>query len=208
MTASSNPELVAAIRDQILHSPQQRISFADYMAAALYHPQHGYYSRGAKLGARGDFVTSSHLSADFGELLAEQLIEIWTVLGCPQHFDVVEMGAGQGILAVDILRFISQKKVGFFLKQLPILLLRSQPYCVSSNSKFKEPIYLGKPGTTLLMNLWRAVCFSNELVDAFPVHRLRRDQGQWQECYVSWDKGGRLSGGTWSPINPCLNSLF
>ncbi len=187
MTASSNPDLVAAIRDQILHSPEGRLSFADYMAAALYHPQQGYYARGAKLGASGDFVTSSYLSADFGELLAEQVIEIWTLLGCPQHFDLVEMGAGQGILAVDILRYINKNKPDFF-RAITYTIIEKSAVLRQQQQQIKGANLCWKTWDDIAENSLEGCLFSNELVDAFPVHRLQREQGQWQECYVSWDE--------------------
>ena len=72
--------------------------------AGLYHPQYGYYARNcAQLGFRGDFVTSVHLSNDFGELLADQFAEMWGKLHHPKPFHLVEMGPGQGLLADVIL---------------------------------------------------------------------------------------------------------
>ncbi len=188
MTVASNPALVTAIRQKIRRHPQGRISFAEYMDAALYDPAEGYYSRGAKLGAMGDFVTSSHLSSDFGELLAQQFVQIWEILGSPPKFDLVEMGAGQGILAVDILRFIKQKYPDFFdsityiIVETSAALRQQQQQIQGANIRWLSWDEL--PDESLC-----GCCFSNELVDAFPVHRLQWQDGQWQECYVTWDEG-------------------
>ncbi len=185
MTVASNPALVTAIRQQIQHHPQRRISFAEYMNAALYYPAEGYYSRGAKLGAMGDFVTSSHLSSDFGEVLAEQFVQIWEILGSPPEFDLVEMGAGQGILAVDILRFIKRNYPNFF---------QAITYTIIETSAALRQQQQQIQGVKIRWLTWDELpneslygcCFSNELVDAFPVHRLQWRQGHWQECYVTW----------------------
>ncbi|TVR09927.1 MAG: class I SAM-dependent methyltransferase [Phormidium sp. GEM2.Bin31] len=207
MTASSNPDLVAAIREQILHSREQRLSFADYMAAALYHPQQGYYARGAKLGASGDFVTSSHLSADFGELLAEQFIEIWTFLGCPKHFDLVEMGAGQGILAVDILRYINKNKPEFF-QVLTYIIIEKSAVLRQQQQQIQGANLCWKTWDDIAAESLEGCLFSNELVDAFPVHRLKREQGQWRECYVSWDEASGFQE-TLGPLStPALATYF
>ena len=60
------------------------IPFAEFMDLVLYHPQYGYYGSGqVAIGAEGDFFTTSSLGADFGELLAEQLIQM------PEIFSVI-----------------------------------------------------------------------------------------------------------------------
>ena len=70
------------IIDRIAKSPQKRITFADYMDLVLYHPQYGYYSSGTvQIGSQGDFITSPSLGTDFGELLAEQFVDMWEILG-------------------------------------------------------------------------------------------------------------------------------
>ena len=57
------------ISEQISLSPQQRITFAQYMDLALYHPQYGYYSSGqVAIGAEGDFFTSSSLAQPLTEI--------------------------------------------------------------------------------------------------------------------------------------------
>ena len=79
------------------------------MELALYHPQLGYYAskansfKEAAIGPQGDFVTSPHMGHDFGELLAVQFADMWEALGRPEPFTVVEMGAGQGLVAADVL---------------------------------------------------------------------------------------------------------
>jgi SAM-dependent MidA family methyltransferase len=101
--------LRSLIASRIAESPERRITFAQYMEWVLYEPQHGYYATNAvNIGAEGDFFTSPHLGADFGELLAEQFAEMWDILGNPVPFTLVEMGAGAGILAADILRCLQQ----------------------------------------------------------------------------------------------------
>src|SRR5687768_12069678 len=76
------------------------IDFARYMALALYAPGLGYYSAGsAKLGAAGDFVTAPELSPLFGQCLARQARQV--LAQGVTH--VVELGAGSGALAVELL---------------------------------------------------------------------------------------------------------
>lgn len=76
------------------------ISFATYMAEALYAPGLGYYSGGArKFGAGGDFITAPELTPLFGQALATQVAQIMD-LSAPH---LIEAGAGTGLLAADLL---------------------------------------------------------------------------------------------------------
>ncbi|MEM6501866.1 MAG: SAM-dependent methyltransferase, partial [Cyanobacteria bacterium P01_C01_bin.89] len=94
---------------------KRQITFADFMETALYHPAFGYYASTARqIGPKGDFVTSPHMGADFGELIGEQLREFWRHLGQPERYDLVEMGAGQGLLAKDILGYLRREDPACF----------------------------------------------------------------------------------------------
>ena len=76
------------------------ISFATYMAEALYAPALGYYSGGArKFGAGGDFITAPELTPLFGQAIATQIQQIME-LSAPH---IIEAGAGTGLLAADLL---------------------------------------------------------------------------------------------------------
>jgi len=92
--------LVARIRDA---GP---ISFSEFMAAALYHPEYGYYSSGTvAIGGEGaDFRTSPEVHPLFAEMLACQVAEMYERLGRPEPFRVIELGPGTGRLAHAFLR--------------------------------------------------------------------------------------------------------
>ena len=93
-----------------------KITFADFMELALYHPEYGYYTSGKeKIGKRGDYYTSSDVHSVFGELIARQLEQMWRLLGS-NRFTVVEIGAGKGWLCHDILNYIRNEYPGFFEK--------------------------------------------------------------------------------------------
>ena len=79
---------VTPLKHQLLNRIRQSgpMSFADFMAAALYDPLHGYYASGkARIGKEGDFTTSVSTGALFGRLLARQFSECWTMLGRPDE---------------------------------------------------------------------------------------------------------------------------
>lgn len=187
----SNLALSKLIARQLTESFQRRLTFAEYMDLALYHPQHGYYATNATIiGERGDFFTSPHLGADFGELLAEQFVQMWDVMQRPTPFTLVEMGAGQGLLAVDILRYI-QRRYPEFLRSLEYIIVERAAALIAEQQR-----HFNASDVSDVSLRWcslddmppRSVTgcfFSNELVDAFPVHQITLKSGQLQEIYVT-----------------------
>ena len=93
---------------EILES-ESPMPFVRYMELCLYHERYGYYARGPHLGRKGDYFTSPTVHPVFGAALAVQILEIYERLGAPQDFLIVESGAGEGYLALDILSYLSLK---------------------------------------------------------------------------------------------------
>lgn len=174
---------------QRLHECSQ-LTFAEFMELALYAPNLGYYTRPIeKIGAKGDFFTSSHLSFDFGELLAEQLVEMWQVLDQPNPFTVVEMGAGQGLLAIDILRYLERRYSDCFAALSYLIIEKAPAHIIEQRQRLGRWIEKGVrvEWTTIEQipeNSIVGCIFSNELVDAFPVHLVTVQEHQLQEVYV------------------------
>ncbi|GAB4350843.1 MAG: SAM-dependent methyltransferase [Cyanophyceae cyanobacterium] len=189
-----HPDLLRTIAGVIAASTDQRITFADYMAIALYDPAAGYYAtRAARgIGPGGDFVTSPHMGPDFGELIAEQLVDFWQRLGRPDPFDLVEMGAGQGLLAADILAHLRDRHPVCY-GTVRYSIIEKAAAAIAAQRQRLLPW-----GEKITWTTWddiptksiRGCCFSNELVDAFPVHRLQWDGDQWQEIYVTLAPAG------------------
>jgi SAM-dependent MidA family methyltransferase len=82
------------------------LPFERYMHEALFAPGVGYYSAGAtKFGAAGDFVTAPEMSPLFAEALANQMKQVLD----HSSEDILELGAGRGRLALDILKSFAQR---------------------------------------------------------------------------------------------------
>ena len=188
-------DLSNLIIQQILHSSDCQISFAEYMEMALYHPHYGYYAANhGKIGAHGDFLTSPHLAVDFGELLAEQFAEMWQVLGQPQPFTLVEIGAGQGLLATDVLSGLQRQHPDCFAALEYVIVEKSAALITEQQQRLKS----WQSGVKIE---WRSLdetpadsiagcVFSNELIDAFPVHLVTLTDRKLQEIYVTAQPNG------------------
>lgn len=188
---SSNPELCQIIAQRIATSQHQRITFAEFMDLALYHPQHGYYStQQTQGGIHRDFFTSPHLGADFGELLAEQFAQMWDILDRPMPFTLVEMGAGQGLLVQDVVRYLHRHHFECFAALDYCIVEKSVSLIAEQQQRLQA---LTQSWQKLHWRTWDEIpsesivgcCFSNELVDAFPVHQIVFESGELQEVYVT-----------------------
>ena len=193
-STAENPLLVAEIRAHL--EREGRMTFRDFMEMALYHPLHGYYrSPREKMGRAGDYLTSPEVHPLFGHMVGRQLAEMWEVMGSPAHFDLLEMGAGNGLLARDILRW-AQRLRPAFLEALTYRIAETSPPLVERQRHTLDALGLpdGKvtwePGEAPVAGSVSGCILSNELVDSFPVHRVTVEGGELREVYVVWKEGG------------------
>lgn len=155
------------------------ISFAEFMRLALYHPDEGYYAAPKPIGRQGDFFTSVSVGPCFAFLLTQQLLQIRQALFSPSSrpMDVVEQGAHDAQLSLDLLA----QSGG------------TNPWrhrIVEPNPRFRavQSARLGA-SATVVGSLAEAapiegVFLCNELLDAFPVQRLRFHENRWREIRV------------------------
>ena len=181
-----------AITQHIQKNQDQRITFAEFMDLALYHPQFGYYStRDSIIGPQGDFVTSPHMGHDFGEVVAEQFVDMWETLGRPARFDLVEMGAGQGLVAEDAIAHIQSHYPDCFATLNYIIVEKSAALKAEQQKRLSHWNDRGisvswQSLDAIAPNTIIGCAFSNELIDAFPVH--------WVELHPQTLQGTELKG--------------
>jgi len=175
------------------------VTFRDFMEIALYHPEVGYYaSRTDQIGEKGDYYTSSSLGPLFGKMLARQIAEMLTGLDAET---IVEMGAGNGTLARDILTELS-------------LINTQANYIIIEKSRALTPLQqetLAGFDVTWHDSLSslppvKGVIFSNELVDAFPVHVVKMTENGLKEVRVGW--AGGFTEALNAPSTPALADYF
>ena len=170
------------------------VPFETFMDMALYHPEYGYYaSSTSALGREGDFFTSPHLHPIFGAMIVRQLYEMWQTMGKPPEFDIVEMGAGHGYLAKDIFDYLqhASESMSAFLDSARYHIV--EPYGHFEN---KQRTVLGDELPNKRRITWvkslsglkniKGCIFSNELLDAFPVHLIGMNETV-KEIVVNYD---------------------
>src|SRR2546430_12289225 len=84
-----------------------RVTFAEFMAIALYDREGGYYVR---YGAGRDYRSAPQTSPAFGHVIGAALARMWEALGRPARFDVVELGAGEGRLAEQVVAYLRARE--------------------------------------------------------------------------------------------------
>jgi len=194
------PAELKSISDELTRLIQARIDqngsipFSEFMEMALYEPGLGYYSAGLqKFGEGGDFVTAPQMGDVFARCLATQIAQIGTELG---EYEIIEAGAGSGILAVDLLRALQGENPPVRYRILERsahlrhvqkeTLLEAVPQWMDRISWMDEP-----PGSD-----WQGVFLANEVLDALTVERFCIETDGVRQLQVikgpdglSWQKG-------------------
>jgi SAM-dependent MidA family methyltransferase len=160
------------------------INFAAFMDLALYDPEEGFYAR-PPVGEGGHFVTSPHVSPAFGDLVARQVAESWEALGRPRPFDLVEIGAGDGTLAAQILAAV--RTVPDLAAALRYTAVERTPGALAA----LEGSGLEARGSLAEVGPFAGCVLANEVLDNLPFHRLRERDGRTVEVFVGLD-GDRL----------------
>lgn len=166
-----------------------KITFAEFTEIALYHENFGYYNNSRpKIGTDGDFYTSPDVHHFPGRVLARQLKEMWTLLD-ETDFSIIEMGAGKGVMALDILNAIKNEANDFYQHCTYIIIEKS-----SSFKTRQKDLLIGHEGKVKWVDSLHDMkqshtvtgcVLSNELVDAFPFHRVYQDVETLKEIYVT-----------------------
>lgn len=199
-----NQDLIQKIVAEI--SRKGPMSFARFMEMALYDVSYGYYMTQAveseqlsrdRIGWGGDFFTAPELSPILVKTLVRQILDIDVRLGHPDPFTFLEVGAGNATFAIDFIREF-RAIAPDFLNRLSYQIVERSPYLqLRQAARLRETVGNRAEGhlswrsslEEVDSNSLTGVVFSNELVDALPVHRVRWANHQLREIFVSYEEG-------------------
>lgn len=177
---SEDADLAERIREEIGRAGP--MPFARFMELALYDPDGGYYrSPEARPGRRGDFLTAPELHPIFGEMVARAVVQAWDGLGRPDPFVVREYGAGDGALATPMLASLRSTPLGAIVGYQAVeiddrrLSRIRERLAVDGLADRLQPVS-DRP--------FDGVVLANEVLDALPVHRVRRRSDALREIAV------------------------
>ncbi len=204
------PSLSARLRERIRRSGP--LTFRDWMSAALYDEREGYYRRrGAERGGRaGDYRTAPERSALFAATFARYFTKLYEELGRPRVFNILEAGGGAGRFADGVLRTLRRdaphvyESVRYVFDETSA---DSRRRAAELLKPFAERVEFRRL-SEMNGKLDHAVVFSNELLDAFPVHRVTMSGGRLRESFVEIDDDGNFIFVEGEPSTPRLAEHF
>ncbi|WLD92054.1 class I SAM-dependent methyltransferase [Alkalihalobacillus sp. AL-G] len=185
-------QIVQILDEKIQQAATMSISYADFIETVLYHQEHGYYRKtSTKIGTSGDFYTSSSVHPVFAWVFAEYFYKYLSENNPP--YSICEIGGGNGSFAKEVLTYLKVTYPEFLIDLNYFYIDVSEDHLVKAQQE------LASFSCVSFFNSWEGVTqpfhgivFSNELIDAFPVHVIEEDEGDIFEVRVTLDSTGKL----------------
>lgn len=202
-----HPSVVTALKEAIQSAEFQAITFRDYMEICLYSEPYGYYrNERTKIGKQGDFYTSSSIGSVMGEMVASFICtQLKNERPYIEPVHIVEWGGGNGRMALHIMGEIKRTEPAIYAR-LTYTIIESSGY-----HRQQQRILLEEHAQVIQFaseTEWLAqtpqdqlYVLANELLDAFPVHRIRYKDMLFQESYVIWQEEEQIFQEIWRPIS-------
>lgn len=178
---------------RILENHGGRLRWRDWMQAALYDPEAGYYTTAIRtVGRHGDFATSATLSDGLGMAVAAWIEREWQIHG--KHLPLIEVGPGTGALHRTVRQHLPWLRRlttdSHLVETSPVLRGQQQTTLASHRRRIRWHSSLAD---ALQLCRGKALIFSNELADAFPASLLQYDHGSWHEVWLAITPSGSIT---------------
>lgn len=175
---------------------QSPVLLEDLIELVLYDPDYGYYANSKVIGKQQDFITAPELTPLFSQCLAQWCVDQWVNAGKPFPVNLIELGAGRGIMLKDMLAAL--KTVPEFFKVITPVILERSPTLIKiqqqtlhnySHVQWIDSLDSTPDGYSIIL--------ANEFFDALPIQYYRYKEGQLEEAIVT-----DLKSITWRPAPP------
>ena len=162
------------------------IALDKFIYNALYDLKNGYYIKKNPFGKSGDFITSSHISVLFSEIIAVWIISFWEYLKSPKKINVIELGAGNGEMMFEIIK--TSKKFEIFEKSCNFYIYEKSPKLIKVQKKrLKNFKVIWLNDLNKIKNA-PSIFLGNEFLDSFPIKQLVKKKNIWFEKYIDLSK--------------------
>ncbi|MDC6479646.1 SAM-dependent methyltransferase [Candidatus Pelagibacter sp.] len=153
-----------------------------FIEESLYNKKSGYYMKKDPFGKKGDFTTSPNISILFSEMIAIWVVSFWQNLGCPEKFNLIELGAGNGEMMKVLVDTFD--KFPIFKNSCHIKILER-----SKLLQKKQKVNINKKNIQWLNDLREldnlpCIFLANEFFDALPIKQFIKKERKWFERHV------------------------
>lgn len=204
------PNLAEKLRERI--RCEGPISFRDWMETALYDERDGYYARRdlERWGRLGDYRTAPERAPLFAATFARYFAKLYKELGAPQSWTIFEAGAGAGHFALGVLETLRRDHPHIFSATRYVIDEVSADGVDRASQRLKEFADRVQHGrlSDISEPVSNGIVFANELLDAFPVHRVKLRDGKLFELCVGLDEEGSFAWMERERVAPQLASYF
>ena len=161
---------------------KKNISLDKFIHNSLYAEKSGYYMKNNPFGKDGDFITSPNISILFSEMIAIWCVAFWENLGCPKKINIIELGAGNGELMLQMIKVFEKFKKFkissnyYILEKSSFLKKIQKKKLISQKINWIDSINEIKNGPNIFL--------ANEFFDALPIKQFIKKKNVWFEKYV------------------------
>ena len=166
------------------------VTLDKFIEESLYNKKHGYYMKKNPFGERGDFITAPNISILFSEMIAIWVISFWEKLDSPKHFNLIELGAGNGEMMRVLVRTFN--KFPKFKNSCKINILeKSELLQRIQKTNIKDTKIKWLNNLNELNNL-PCIFIANEFFDALPIKQFLKREKRWFERHVKFINNKKL----------------
>ena len=159
-----------------------KIPLDKFISKALYDKNKGYYMTNNPIGKKGDFITSPNISIMFSEMIAVWLISFWEKMKCPKNINIIELGAGNGEMMLQILRTV--KKFEKFRSSSNFMIYEKSSYLKKIQKKRIKFENVNWIKDLKKISKFPSIFIANEFFDALPIKQFLKKENQWFEKYI------------------------
>jgi len=155
-----------------------------FIEESLYNKKYGYYMKKNPFGESGDFITAPNISVLFSEMIAIWVISFWEKLNCPEQFNLIELGAGNGEMMRVLVNTFN--KFPQFKKSCKINILEKSELLQKTqrtNIKDEKIKWLNSLDE---LNNFPCIFIANEFFDALPIKQFLKKDKKWYERHVKF----------------------
>ena len=161
-----------------------------FIEESLYNKNHGYYMKKNPFGKNGDFITAPNISILFSEMIAIWVISFWEALDCPKHFNLIELGAGNGEMMKVLVNTFN--KFPQFKNSCKINILEKSKLLQRTQKKNIKDAKIRWINNLNELNSFPCIFIANEFFDALPIKQFLKKEKKWFERYVNFENDKKL----------------